>query len=380
MGHLPPRQRGHRLHPGRVRAQPLQVARVAPGGRRYPDPQRTGGRRRTEVPALLGDRGGLVVQRAGFGEAAPTQASATRPRSRCKPGQQPTQHGDDRLDGHQLGLGVGHPARLQQRVETPEPAPQNGLRVAGALAEREHATAEHEPLGVAVGVGVGELPCPQRDRQRSRVVEPFGHGQRGRARLGDGPRVPTEQPAVRDLGEEPRLQRAVPVAEAPQRLFAPAPHRVEPRPLADLGQTERRAGEARGVAGGPGQLGGLGERRDRARHVVREAPRAGQLQQHGQPLGRAQHRAARGERVGQQPGRLVVGEPAVRDLGRAAGPAGGGAPGRPRGARRGRGGRARRPRPGRRPRASARPRPRGAPAPARPRPGRRARSRGRGRG
>ena len=56
-----------------VRAQPLQVARVAAGGRRHPDPQRTGGRRRTEVPALLGDRGGLVVQRAGFGEAAPTQ-------------------------------------------------------------------------------------------------------------------------------------------------------------------------------------------------------------------------------------------------------------------------------------------------------------------
>ena len=135
-----------------------------------------------------------------------------------------------------------------------------------------------------------------------------------------------EQPAVRDLGEEPRLERAVPVAEAPQRLFAPAPHRVEPRPLADLGQTERRAGEARGVAGGPGQLGRLGERRDRARHVVREAPRAGQLQQHGQPLGRAQHRAPRGERVGQQPGRLVVGEPAVRDVGRAAGPAGGGDP------------------------------------------------------
>ena len=243
-GHLRPRQGGHRVHPGRLRCAPTPGRRVR---RRWTRPRCPAAASDAvaaapKSPAPLGDGDGLLVQRAGLGEAAPAQRDRHPSAQQVQPRHRAAQCGDDRLDGGELGLRVRHPPGLQQRVEAPQPAPQHVLRVAGAFAEGEQAAAEHEPLGVAVGARPRELPRPQRDGQRRRVVEPLGHGQRRRARVASSdPGIRREQRAVRDLGQELRLERAVALAEAAQRLRAPAAHRVEPLRLADLGQPERRA-------------------------------------------------------------------------------------------------------------------------------------------
>ena len=216
-----------------MRAQPLQVARVAspvtrPDARaaangRWPTPRSARPARRSRWPP----RSARGPRRSGPG---PARAPPGRAAGAAGPAGGAVRRRPARRPSSSASASATRPG-LQQRVEAPQPAPQHVLRVAGALAEREQPAAEHEPLGVAVGAGPGELPRPQRDRQRRRVVEPFGHRQRRRARVADGPRVRQRTARCARAGRAARPCSGLSPSPRPaQRLVAPAAHRVEPRP------------------------------------------------------------------------------------------------------------------------------------------------------
>jgi hypothetical protein len=165
----------------------------------------------------------------------------------------------DPLDGDaqraELVDGLGEPARLDHRLDPPEPPPHRRARAVQPRRERDHLGAQREPLLPAGRARARLLPGSQRADQRVVVTRRAGLRERGGGELLDPLLLAVVERQVAALGEQPGPQpgRAV-VAEPGQRRLAQLRGQRFHRRVGHRLQDEGRLRSELGAVGAAGRL------------------------------------------------------------------------------------------------------------------------------